>query len=241
MGATHMEVSALPNTTDDIIDVSATVVINAPLKRPSSDAKTPLAPVVVGAAAPREAPPPADHKPPINGFLCRQHILDATTACFDDLGYDGTTIRAIAKRLGCAVGSIYRYFADKRALLLACAERALAPVAEALAAEDATFEKSLRLYLRIADEQRELYRLLFWLADSRPAPVDHLIAAWGGALGGRAAAERAWATCHGLLMLDLSPATIAHHLTAALDGAAREAKATPLAEPGDGADDLTLL
>lgn len=46
----------------------------------------------------------------------RQHILDATERVIQDLGMKGATTREIARRAGCAEGSIYRYFPDKHAL-----------------------------------------------------------------------------------------------------------------------------
>jgi AcrR family transcriptional regulator len=46
----------------------------------------------------------------------RRAILDATEAIIQDLGIKGATTREIARRAGCAEGSIYRYFPDKHAL-----------------------------------------------------------------------------------------------------------------------------
>ena len=46
----------------------------------------------------------------------RQHILDATEQVIQDLGMKCATTREIARRAGCAEGSIYRYFPDKAAL-----------------------------------------------------------------------------------------------------------------------------
>ena len=48
----------------------------------------------------------------------RQEVLDAAVACFEARGYDETTTAAIAKRAGIAVGTLYGYFPDKRAILL---------------------------------------------------------------------------------------------------------------------------
>lgn len=48
----------------------------------------------------------------------REKILVAAVACFEELGYDATTTAAIAKRARIAVGSLYSYFQDKRAILL---------------------------------------------------------------------------------------------------------------------------
>jgi AcrR family transcriptional regulator len=46
----------------------------------------------------------------------RQNILDAAEGLIQDLGMKGATTREIARRAGCAEGSIYRYFPDKHAL-----------------------------------------------------------------------------------------------------------------------------
>jgi AcrR family transcriptional regulator len=46
----------------------------------------------------------------------REQILSAAERVIQDLGIKGATTREIAKRAGCAEGSIYRYFPDKAAL-----------------------------------------------------------------------------------------------------------------------------
>ena len=46
----------------------------------------------------------------------RQLILRAAQDVIEELGYRHATTRAIAERAGCAEGSIYRYFDDKRSL-----------------------------------------------------------------------------------------------------------------------------
>jgi AcrR family transcriptional regulator len=48
----------------------------------------------------------------------RERILEAATDSFETLGYDETTTAEIARRAGIAVGSVYDYFRDKRAILL---------------------------------------------------------------------------------------------------------------------------
>lgn len=48
----------------------------------------------------------------------RQEILSAAVACFEARGYDETTTAAIARKAGIAVGTLYGYFHDKRAILL---------------------------------------------------------------------------------------------------------------------------
>lgn len=50
-------------------------------------------------------------------------ILDAGAQVFVRRGYDGTTTARIAERAGVSVGSLYQYFPNKDAVLLALAER----------------------------------------------------------------------------------------------------------------------
>ncbi len=95
--------------------------------------------------------------------LSRQQIMQATAQCLRDHGYDKTTIRAIAKSLDCAVGSIYRYFKDKRELLFEVAQAAMAPAVQRLD-DGGTLVDSAWLYFESASSDPALYRLMFWLA-----------------------------------------------------------------------------
>jgi AcrR family transcriptional regulator len=47
----------------------------------------------------------------------REAVLDAALALFDERGYDATPVPAIAARAGVAVGSLYRAFPSKEALV----------------------------------------------------------------------------------------------------------------------------
>jgi AcrR family transcriptional regulator len=149
------------------------------------------------------APPP----PRTPTHLSREQILDATDACLQEHGYDGTTIRRIAKHLDCAVGSIYRYFDDKRALLAAVVQRRFEPVAD-LTADGAPLDAAANLYGQIAEQQPELYRLMFWLssigkphnAHTLPAIIRTIIHGWARQLDDDAAAERYWSQVHGSVM-----------------------------------------
>jgi AcrR family transcriptional regulator len=195
------------------------------------------------------------------GFLSREHVLQATEACFDQAGYDGTTIRAIARQLGCAVGSLYRYFDDKRALLTAMAEQKLAPVIEQLDTGQTDFAGSLNLYLEQVDQNPEAYRLLFWLAavqqprsPSPPEPVRQVIDHWANLLGDQSLAAKRWALMHGLIMLDQSADLITdavnrlgHGSTAGNPGSEVTSEQNP-ANPGEARydtdepeQDITLL
>ncbi|MFN8658809.1 MAG: TetR/AcrR family transcriptional regulator [Candidatus Obscuribacterales bacterium] len=50
-------------------------------------------------------------------------ILDAAERVFTDVGYDNATTNAIAREAGTSIGSLYRFFPDKKALFTALSER----------------------------------------------------------------------------------------------------------------------
>ncbi|KAA0931400.1 MULTISPECIES: TetR/AcrR family transcriptional regulator [Streptomyces] len=52
-------------------------------------------------------------------------ILDACAALLDEVGYDGLSTRAVAQRAGVPIGSVYRFFGNKRAMADALAQRNL--------------------------------------------------------------------------------------------------------------------
>lgn len=164
------------------------------------------------------------------GFLSRQHILEATEACFVETGYDGTTIRAIAARLGCSVGSIYRYFADKNELLIACAERIFTPVLRDLEI-GAPVEQSMRSYAEQVRRNDQMYRLVFFLVTHRggvPQPVKQIIDIWTQRLDDARRARQLWSQLHGQLMLGGSDSASPVETPAAASPAAAAA-ATPIA------------
>jgi AcrR family transcriptional regulator len=151
--------------------------------------------------------------------LNHDQILDATLATLREQGYDATTIRRIARRLDCAIGSIYRYFHDKRQLLLAVGERMLLPALDEMKA-GGSFERGVYLYTQLASRDCEPYRLMFWLACETsngamdepgarlPGVVRQIIDIWGQRLGDKALAQRAWATVHGMIVLGMAPDAI---------------------------------
>ncbi len=159
------------------------VAVELPVEQPA-ETKSPTAPLTTG---------------PVS--LNRDVILDATEHCLTQAGYDGTTVRTIAKRLGCAVGSIYRHFADKRDLLSAVADRHMQPVAT-LAAGSADLKAVCHAYLDAARAKPQVYHLLFWLASVRDEPavpqaVDQVIASLTERLGSAQHAAVAWSLLHG--------------------------------------------
>ncbi|MCB5170425.1 TetR family transcriptional regulator [Streptomyces bambusae] len=60
-------------------------------------------------------------------------ILDACAECLDETGYENLSTRAVAVRAGVPIGSVYRFFTNKRAMADALAHRNLDRYAEAIA------------------------------------------------------------------------------------------------------------
>jgi AcrR family transcriptional regulator len=69
-----------------------------------------------------------------------EQMLDASAQLIDEVGYEALTTTLIAKRAGVAVGSLYQFFPDKRAVVQALTQRNLdrfmTSVSERLDAED---------------------------------------------------------------------------------------------------------
>ncbi|MEU9284797.1 TetR/AcrR family transcriptional regulator [Streptomyces sp. NPDC048275] len=57
-------------------------------------------------------------------------ILDACADLLDEVGYDDLSTRAVAQRAGVPIGSVYRFFGNKRAMADALAQRNLERYAE---------------------------------------------------------------------------------------------------------------
>jgi len=186
--------------------------------------------------------------------LGRDRILEMTSVCFREQGYEATTIRRIAGLLGCAVGSIYRYFTDKRELLAAMSEQMLQDVVTRLET-GASIEQSLRTYARQARTAPRMYRLMFWLASVQspdrqitPTPQNQandlgavklpqvvmlIILGWGRRLGDERLAGRCWAMLHGSLLLELPEAESVAAVLELLE--ARPNRAAPLFTTRPGA------
>ena len=62
---------------------------------------------------------------PVQGrSLARVHrMLDACAELVDEVGYDGLTTTLLAERAGVAIGSVYQFFPDKRAIVQALTMR----------------------------------------------------------------------------------------------------------------------
>ncbi len=62
-----------------------------------------------------------------------ERMLEACATLIDELGYDGVTTTLIADRAGVAVGSLYQFFPDKRAVVQALTARNLDRFVESVA------------------------------------------------------------------------------------------------------------
>jgi AcrR family transcriptional regulator len=61
-------------------------------------------------------------------------MLDACAELVDEVGYDGLTTTLLANRAGVAIGSVYQFFPDKRAIVQALAMRNMDAYLQALSA-----------------------------------------------------------------------------------------------------------
>ena len=59
-------------------------------------------------------------------------ILDAAAELFADLGFEGTTMGAVAEKADTSIGSVYQFFKNKKAIYLAMADRLMAREQEVL-------------------------------------------------------------------------------------------------------------
>lgn len=104
-----------------------------------------------------------------------ERVLDAAARVFGARGYAGTT-NEIAASAGVSIGSLYQYFADKDAILVALAERHLADAARGLrptlADEGGTADVRVRRLVVAAVEANlpgDLHEVLYATAPRTPA------------------------------------------------------------------------
>ncbi|MFF1509392.1 TetR family transcriptional regulator [Streptomyces sp. NPDC058326] len=71
--------------------------------------------------------PPALRRAPVQQRSAERlaRILDACAALLDETGYEQLSTRAVAGRAGVPIGSVYRFFGNKRAMVAALAHRNL--------------------------------------------------------------------------------------------------------------------
>jgi AcrR family transcriptional regulator len=97
----------------------------------------------------------------------REQILGAATRVFADKGFSRATTREVAREAGVSEGTIYNYFEDKEALLMAImdtlneTERRADDFREGLATDfHGFFEAYLRHRMDVIWENREIFRVV---------------------------------------------------------------------------------
>ncbi|GIW44300.1 MAG: TetR family transcriptional regulator [Candidatus Binatia bacterium] len=88
----------------------------------------------------------------------REEILKAAIACFESKGYDETTTAAIARKARIAVGTLYGYFPDKRAILLELLEATTKEIADYVVQ---SLDPSLWIGGNLRERVRSLIDVLF--------------------------------------------------------------------------------
>ncbi len=87
-------------------------------------------------------------------------LLDSAAAVIDEIGYERLTTAMVAERAGASIGTVYRYFPDRIAVLQALGarntERLLAAIAPALAA--GRHASATDVMLAVLDATSELFR-----------------------------------------------------------------------------------
>lgn len=113
-----------------------------------------------------------------------ERILQAAARIFDEEGYRGTTTNRVAEAAGVSVGSLYQYFPNKDALLVALAEHHVEEITEAFAQHlaaldrdepplDAVLRSLLELTVGLNDTSR-LHATLFTDCPRTPALEERL-------------------------------------------------------------------
>lgn len=131
--------SALPPTP------APTAVSSASLMTPATPS-VPAHPTQSTRAPESMAPTGPLRRVPVQGRSVARvaRMLDACAALVDEIGYEALTTTLLAERAGVAIGSIYQFFSDKRAVVQALTLRNLEAYLERLAARfgEANFSNS---------------------------------------------------------------------------------------------------
>lgn len=103
----------------------------------------------------------------------RSDLIEAARQLVQEEGYDGLTIRKLARRVGYAPMSVYSYFADKQDILLALAEDRFAILARRI--EENTSDDPIEALRAVMTEYAAFglgnpneYRIVFMTEKTRP-------------------------------------------------------------------------
>ncbi len=102
------------------------------------------------------------------GHTRREEILQAAKELFLELGYEATTIRRIADRVGVSAPALYLYFQDKEQMMLALCDQTFAVLIESISEIENTVtdprERVRRFgeaYLKFGLAHPDEYKLIF--------------------------------------------------------------------------------
>ncbi len=102
----------------------------------------------------------------------REEILEAATELFTRLGYEGTSLKAIATSAGVTANTIYWYFPDKDTLLVGVVDRlVLAALTELSELEDEPLPAQLLWVVQRLRDYHQLVTAVHARADTSP-PID---------------------------------------------------------------------
>lgn len=108
----------------------------------------------------------------------RDKLCDIATQHFAELGYDGVTMRGLAKEAGCSPMTPYRYFSSKEEIFAAVRTAAFSRLSDACEAAAELAPDGLagagaisQAYFNFAVEEPQAYQIMFGL--SRPTDTDH--------------------------------------------------------------------
>ncbi len=157
------------------------------------------------------------------GADLRRAILDHTRHLLVTGGYDGLSMRKIARGVGCSATSIYLHFESKDALTHALIDEGMRKLYEALSAEEGAtpprrLEALCQAYVRFGLANPEYYQVMFQLHPERMArypPEDYRRARRNVELFAETLEEGA---ASGDLRVAATPDVAAHALWTALHG-----------------------
>jgi AcrR family transcriptional regulator len=102
------------------------------------------------------------------GHTRREEILQAAKELFLEQGYESTTIRRIADRVGVSAPALYLYFQDKEQMMLALCDQTFAVLIESIAEIESTVSDSRErirrfgeAYLNFGLAHPDEYKLIF--------------------------------------------------------------------------------
>ena len=103
----------------------------------------------------------------------REEILDAARQLFAVNGYEATSIRSIATKVGASPGILYHYFEDKQDIMAHLVRETFSKLSQRLEAirgdgdlPEARMRRGLRAYIEFGLEHPHHYALLFMKIDS---------------------------------------------------------------------------